>query len=211
MRLSARRLPLDGELEHILEITKMAQGFQGFPVRTPLASSQIVLLSTITANASSTVDVEFTQSIEYSEYIVVAAGVSVGTNGDSILCRVKQSGAYLTGTSYAYNVDRTATTTAANTLVSIVGTGVASVVIADNIASDSATNVDFELKFMRNLSTTAYTHKFTLNGVESSGSGVAKKINGLGTYIFQGTTQGFRFFASTGTISGTFKLYGLKS
>jgi hypothetical protein len=188
----------------------MAQGFQGFPVRTPLASSQIVLLSTVAAVAATSADIEWTQSADYMEYMIVCSECAVGTASDNIQARMKYSGSYQTAAGYKYQVERTGTATAANTFNSISGSGTTSIVLADAMSATADDLLFFTAFINRNLSASITSHMNWFGCQGGSATASSKKSNGT-AFFSNGILQGVRFFASTGTISGTFKLYGLKS
>lgn len=72
------------------------------PTWVAASAGALTLLSTITASASATVDVETTFNSTYRAYLIIGTGIFC-SSASSFLCRLKIGGAYITSASYAYH------------------------------------------------------------------------------------------------------------
>ncbi len=92
----------------------------GLKYTTPAAVNGWQYLSTVTAVAASTVDVETGFSATYDDYVIVASGVTFSAN-DTLRNRWKISGAYDTGANYDFSTYGGSTTAQTSIDTGIIG------------------------------------------------------------------------------------------
>ncbi len=170
----------------------------------------MVLLSTVTASSSSTVDIESTFNSTYDGYIIKGYGITFSSNAVQLRGRLKIGGSYQTAASYRWRNQITDTSggngydnSAGDTSMQLLyyttndGTGTASGHLEILIGSPSNST------FIKGISWDA---RFT----DHSGG---RERGGLGNGGYKGSTSaltGVQLFASSGTITaGTFRLYGI--
>ena len=178
------------------------------------ASSALVLLSTVTASSSATVDIETTFDSTYDAYLLVVSGMRVSSDGDTINVRLKIGGSYISSGTYIGNTTTQGSNTA-DTAGTAYGPGAGSTFIKfdpvgqGNGASESSNyNV-----YINTPSSTALQKQITWNGGSmSNGSSTQRQWYIAGAASNSGTSAltGIRFYAASGSIaSGSFRLYGI--
>jgi hypothetical protein len=176
------------------------------PSWTTIGSGALTLLSTVTASAAATVDIETTFNGTYDNYLIVASRVRLSFGSGNLLCRLKLGGAYDSGASaYSYTVGyvSSATWSGANS------SGAAQILIATDIYSN------FESQFTMMLSNptgTTYKKPVTWSGAfarDGSAGLIDELVLGAGGSTAVTALTGVRFLPSSGNISGTFRLYGI--
>lgn len=170
-----------------------------------------IYLSTVNASAASTADVETTFDSTYDQYVIIGSNVTISNAGQNFQIRLKIGGSYITTGTYGYTAQRTASN---NTTMYV------------NSSDDAAS----EIRFVESMgATSSKPSNFMLYVSTPSSTSVVKNVywNGqftydtatVATYSTTGTGRntntgaltGVRFFASAGTVSGTFRLYGIKN
>ena len=173
-------------------------------------SGAMVFLSTITATASSTVDVETTFNSTYDAYALVITDMRTSTSAD-IRARLKINGTYQT-TGYDYHCVRVDSTTTAYTADA--GNSFAYITFSGanmNPPSYSGSTSNYVLYTHNPTSTSRYKNIYW-SGFLTSNSGNLVYNHGAGSYMTATQAMtGIRFYGSTGTLSGTFRLYGIKN
>lgn len=165
------------------------------------------LLSTVTASASATVDVETTFDATYDNYLIVANSVIPATDGATLILRLKIGGAY-SATNYIGHYQ---------TLVSGTNTYSATANEADGIfiatAVGNVTNEGLNLTArIYNPAGTTLLNMVDGNVVHINNAGLVKGGAFFGANTVAGAVTGVRIMATSGNItSGTFRLYGLKN
>jgi len=168
-------------------------------------------LSTVTASAASTADVETTFNSTYDQYAIIGSGVSISSAGQNFQIRLKIGGSYITNSTYGYCYRFM---TGFNT-TEYPG------------SSDDAAS---EIRFCESLSaSTSKTSNFIVYVSNPSSTSLVKNIYWTGQFSYDtpnqsviycsgaarntntGALTGVRFFPSAGTVSGTFRLYGIKN
>ena len=174
----------------------------GAPTWVTPAGGAMVLLSTVTASASATVDIETGLSTTYDNYFIVATAVLTSSNV-AVYCRLKIGGSYLTGSVYGYhsgNITDFAATYSA-------------------LQSSSAT----EIRIMNGSSTAPSSFEMSIPDANASAHHAIRYLvssraggltalgggAGVGHSSTSGVLSGIRLFPPSGTISGTFRLYGI--
>jgi hypothetical protein len=170
-----------------------------------MGSGALVLLSTQTASASSTID--FTSSIDstYKKYIVDFSNVVAGTDNTDIQMRFQQGGSFVTSSNY-----NNATITCSETGVGQTANGHANVSrqILCDFGLDSVNPTSGTVEFYQPDLSVRTMCNWRLAGTKSDDLFVM--TYGAGCLELNAATTGVRFFMSSGTIAtGTFKLYGV--
>lgn len=178
------------------------------PTWVTASSGALVYLSTVTASASATVDIEnaFTA---YDRYIIEAVGVTVSSSTDiTFLARMKIGGSYLSTSTYSGHVSDCSSASGTYTATQAVdepGLPVLGNMSNGGVAGKSA-NFSFTVSTPASttLMKTAYWH-----GQAFKTDNTSRTVNGAGFNSGTAALTGIRFYASTGTVSGTFRLYGI--
>jgi hypothetical protein len=174
---------------------------------TTWASSSVpggwVFLSTVTASAAATADIETTFNSTYDNYVIVANGVFTGTT-TTLQARFRISGVWPT-TNYSYSLLSNSTTTVAGT-GNTVNTG-SGVQITPNLTTSSTNTINF-IFYVYNPSSITVVKNCSFNGY---GSTAGQQFTGGGLYNATTALTGVRFLGASGTITGTFRLYGIKN
>ena len=168
------------------------------------ASGALVYLSTVTASAASSVDVETGFGSTYDDYIIIGSGVFFSGAG-GLAARMKISGSYVTSSAYSHHVITSAPT--ATAYASIAGQSQAESRLQGT--NGGATVLDNAMSFQMNiLSVNSATYKTARSmGIGNSGefSDAVMKLQSS-----TGVLSGIRFLNyNGGTLTGTFKLYGV--
>jgi hypothetical protein len=167
------------------------------------------LLSTVTASAASTADVETTFDSTYDTYVIVASGVTVSTSTVAFRCRLKLGGAYNTSSLYHYHVTDTDPGSAAYS--AIVGAAQSSILMAQSPNNGTTASIDFRL-FLSNPEDTTTFKRVKFEGAFLNAGQSPEKMDGVG-HVKDVVTAltGVRFYPDSGTLSGTFRLYGINN
>ena len=177
----------------------------GAPSWVTASSGALVLLSTVTASAAATADVETGFSSTYNDYLIIVSGLFNSSSGTTLLGRLKIGGAYNTTGIYYWNTDTRAVNSALNVPEFAGGDTSFQLSAASGLGSQVGDN----------LSMSMYLLAVNNNGTKSiytDGAYALFNNKGGGTLGFannSGIVSGVRFFSSSGNITGTFKLYGI--
>jgi hypothetical protein len=176
----------------------------GAPIWQAPSSGALTLLSTVTASGAATADIETTFDGTYDNYIIIASRVRVGTFDDALWCRMKLGGSYLNGASdYSYTIANITAATYAGAKASA-----SRILLAVGLESSQ------ESQFQINLSNpngTTYKKIISWQGCIAWGGADRELVVGAGQSNSVTALTGIRIMASTGTITGTFRLYGIKN
>jgi len=167
-------------------------------------ASAMVLLSTVTATAAATVDIETTFNSTYDEYLIVGTNVKPSVDAN-LWCRLKLAGAYVASGYHHHTAIVTSAGTGYSAVVAPNSATVAQIVMSGTINGGepfaftlSVNNpAGSELKFVR--------WEGLSRSTNDSRSGIGHGMSG------NGVMTGIRFLLSTGTITGTFRLYGISN
>ena len=173
------------------------------------AGGTLVLLSTVTASSSATVDIETGFGATYDDYIIIADGVRPATDSVVLQCRFKLAGAYVSTSTYYYHKNISAASV--GTYSGVAQAAVAAIVISaalDN--ANAASNLNFTMD-IQNANTTSLAHAVAWRGSSLDLSGTLyEAAEGRGANSGTGALSGIRFLMESGNISvGTFRLYGV--
>ena len=170
------------------------------------AANGLVWLSTVTASASATVDIETTFNSTYDNYLLVASHITTSDTFVNIDCRLKLGGAYVTASDYYFAMTAVSSGAGAN-----VYTGEApGAATRIRIIQGSGGNASHRCGFSMNipiLGTVFRTVEW--HGYNARGETEHRLAAGAGMCANTGALTGVRIYATTGTISGTFRLYGI--
>jgi len=173
----------------------------GLPSWTTPSAGALILLSTVTASNSTTVDIETTFNSTYDVYVLIASALTLNGGSATLQMREKINGAYNTGSFY-YSHRMVANAVSTSDAFESTAT---SVTIIPNAPSTQGAGL-----YMRifNPSSTTLEKMILWEAYQTSGRyeyrGFAQNSSGT-----QALT-GIRFFASSQEIvSGTFRLYGV--
>lgn len=171
-----------------------------------------VLLSTVTASNSSTVDIETTFNSTYDAYIIVVSGFQTNTNNVTLNCRLKVNGTYQT--SNYYSVYQDYFSNYASNVYPIVNfaneTSIRVVPFMGNYLANM--NSASFIAYLTNPSSEELTKSIFIHGTTGAATSTTSmgSIHASGFYQGTATLTGVRFFLSSGTVRvGTFRLYGV--
>lgn len=176
------------------------------------SSAGLVLLSTVTASASATADIETTFDSTYDEYLIVATGVVPATDGGILRCLLKVGGSYQTS-SYFYVAVSPRSDSA--TFASVVSQSGTYIQIGEPAGASNETDggMNLEVRVPEPSQTTRRKHVYW-NGTSNAPTGNSSRhsvLSGSGRYNGSASAlTGVRFQFSSGNITtGTFRLYGI--
>jgi hypothetical protein len=164
----------------------------------------LVYLSTVTAAGAASADIETGFSATYDEYLLIATGVRSAGNV-SMLMRLKMGGAYLeTGSPYVSHCD--VSSWGSTAYAGIIGaTAYVQIGGTNQLYADATAVVAFELR-LHDANSARYKN-FTTKGWNAYHG---TKLDCGGHVANTGVVSGIRIYPSSGTITGTFRLYGIK-
>ncbi len=175
------------------------------------ASGALVLLSTVTANNSSTVDVENTFDSTYDVYIIQATGVTMATNNVGMRVRLKIGGSYLSTNVYSYAGDHTSQADTAYQATQSISDNAIEIVASGDIGNASTEYTSFVMR-LDQVSSTALYKTITWQGMSLDTGGAYVNQRGGGRVSNAGALTGVRFLSTSGNIAaGSFRLYGYKN
>lgn len=171
------------------------------------SSGALTLLSTVTASASATVDVETTFDSTYDAYMLVVSGAKPATDSVSLLARMKIGGSYITTSTY---ISTGGYTSLAGNQETTLATEIT--LVSGVWGNDAASSCDVVI-YIFNPSSTAFKKQIRYEATSlriDTGATQVQTRSGLGVNNGTAALTGIRFFASSGNISaGKFRLYGL--
>jgi hypothetical protein len=183
----------------------------GLPTWTTVGSGALTLLSTVTASASATVDIESTFSSTYDSYMLVGTGITAANDGVNLFAQMKLGGAYDTGANYVFHTQHS--TSAATTYQATNSAGATSIRIfgGDGISNNASASGNFTM-YISNPSSTALRKQIYFTGSCVSYSLVHIHACGSGHNTATTALTGIRLFLGSGNItSGKFRLYGISN
>ena len=175
------------------------------PTWAAASSGALVLLSTVTASASATVDVETGFSSTYDDYMITVSGLFNSSSATTLLGRLKLGGTYNTTGMYYWNTatrqvnGSTQTPEYAGSDTSI------------QLSAASGLGGSIGDNFSMSMFLLAVNNSGT-KSIYTNGAYALYNNKGGGTLGFANSSDvlsGVRFFSSSGNLTGTFKLYGI--
>lgn len=172
-----------------------------------VGGGSMILLSTVTASNSATVDIETTFDSTYDAYMLVVSGATPVTDSVSLLARMKIGGSYVTTSTYISTGGYTSLAGNQQTTLATEITLVSSV-----WGNDAASSCDVVI-YIFNPSSTAFKKQIRYEATSlriDTGVTQIQTRSGVGSNDNTGALTGMRFFASSGNINaGKFRLYGI--
>lgn len=168
-----------------------------------------VYLSTVTASASATVDIETTIDSTYQSYVIVFENVAMVNTAVSLYCRLKISGAYHSGASdYNWNYF----TLEGGTVSGNSDTADSEILLTNDIENDTQHAISGKI-ILHNPSNTSTKKRiqWELLDWRDSISRQRMTVGQATDSSSNAAVTGVRFLASSGNIgTGTFKLFGIR-
>lgn len=185
----------------------------GAPTWAAAGGGSWIYLSTVTASAASTVDVETTFNSTYDMYALIFSGFYFDSGGAStIRFRLKINGSYQTSADYgfaAFTAESTTTGRAGSSgTATSIGTG-----FGYNYGGNSSNYASGTIYIQKPELTSTYKNIWGDIGGQSSTSFVRDIFTGGYMSNTSSTLTGIRFIPANGssTMTGTFRLYGIKN
>jgi len=170
------------------------------------ASAALVLLSTVNAAGSATVDIETTFNSTYDNYMIVASGITCVTSG-ILKGKFKLGGTY----SGDYDFHVTNQSDSSTAYSALAAESVVNFTTLDNLDSGASSTAGFVMYIYKPSSTTLKKQATWTGGVNrlNASSSVVLCTGAVG--VSQSTAlTGVQFFMASGNITlGTFRLYGI--
>jgi len=167
------------------------------------ASSGLIYIVTVTASNSTSADIDNAMSA-YDRYVIKCEGVKFATTGQTINARLKVGGSYQTA-DYGY-IEQS--NIASNTTFNATrNAGSAAAIVLSQAGSNSAESVaDFDIEISKPADTATYKKIQAKDSIQ-----IATVVGGIdaeGAYVAStAALTGVRVYASSGNITGTFRLY----
>ena len=180
------------------------------PTWVTASASGLTLLSTVTASASATVDIETTFSSTYDKYLLAVSGVVMDTDGENIVMRLKIGGTYLATSTYVnFRINGSSASTTISGENTSVAAPTSSQAITGSTGNVGGENTSFNM-YIHNPASTTLQKLYFIDGATHTAAGEVRLIKWVGFNTNTAALTGVRFIPSFGTISsGTFRLYGL--
>lgn len=184
-------------------------------IASTISDGAVVLLSTVTANNSATVDVETTFDGTYDKYVLEIVGLVPQTTGTHLSARLKLGGSYVTS-NYVFGLLYTASSAAGGAISYDTSTSTAEtsvIQVARSISNNAGDNTHIQIHIANPASTSFFKHIHWIGSAMNDGGPTTKFLHGHGgEHATTSAMTGIRFLMSSGNItSGTFRLYGIKN
>jgi hypothetical protein len=171
------------------------------------SSAGLTHLSTVTASGASTVDIETTFDSTYDTYQLIVTDLTVSNDGANLFMRHKIGGSYITTGTYDFVTRRYDTDGNATSYSNGFGNG-SNINVMIGLGNDAHATADLVM-YISNPTDTA-TRKITRwHGNYFEDDNDIHYVWGIGFNSGTSALTGIRFYLSTGTITGTFRLYGI--
>jgi len=180
------------------------------PTWTTPSAGALVFLSTVTASASATVDIETTFSSTYDEYLIVVDNLVPSVDAIELYCRLKVGGTYAT-TNYVFHASRpsSVSTSYAADSAAIASPATQITILGNsNLSSDATATAHVEIRVSNPASTTK-VKTIHWKGVCMNTINELQSIVGAGANTASTALTGVRLYASSGNLSCTARLYGI--
>ena len=172
-----------------------------------LSAGALTFLSTVTASASATVDIETTFNATYDNYFLVISELVAATTGATLKCLLKLGGVYDTSASYSYYYGSGSAGSA--TLTAAGAAGATSIILVGAQQPIAGRSLSLQM-YITNVSSTTLTKGITHNACSWDNISGLQATNGASSSLVLTAMTGIRFFMSSGNItSGKFRLYGI--
>jgi hypothetical protein len=193
-----RKVAGAGTTDPSLDATNWAKAVDTGP------SGSLILLSSITASAAATVDIETGFSATYDDYLIVGSGVRSSASGASIKALLKIGGAYITAGYDGVMVYSSSLGTA--DVYSASANGADAWIASTNNGTTDAAGIQIQLFDANSSSVKAVTSTGGSNQLPTTS--LFNFRSGFGCRT-AGVLSGVRIKPNSGTITGNFRLYGI--
>lgn len=171
---------------------------------TAPAAGAMTYISTVNASGASTVDIEGFDPT-YDKYIITAENVTCGSDS-SVSARVKIAGAYVTTSTYNWHLS--IPNSSSTSYASNAGASQTSIRIIGGLGSAGVASWTTEIHSPAGTVNRKIINTF---GGAIDGNGYMVSTTGAGTNSGTGAVTGLQFIPGSGTLTGTFRLYGIKN
>ena len=171
---------------------------------TAPAAGAMTYISTVNASGASTVDIEGFDPT-YDKYIITAENVTCGSDS-SVSARVKIAGAYVTTSTYNWHLS--IPNSSSTSYASNAGASQTSIRIIGGLGSAGVASWTTEIHSPAGTVNRKIINTF---GGAIDGNGYMVSTTGAGTNSGTGAVTGLQFIPGAGTLTGTFRLYGIKN
>jgi hypothetical protein len=181
------------------------------PTWVTASSGALILLSTVTASNSATVDIETTFDSTYGQYMLVMNNVDITASASDFWIQMKISGSYVTGYSYYAAVEKTSASSATyqGATQTIAAFNGVKMLAGTDCSTTAGTSLNCVM-YIHAPSDTTFQKQVEWIGKYINTSDVLAKTCGTGGNTGTGALTGLRFYKTSGNItSGTFRLYGI--
>lgn len=168
----------------------------------PASASGLTLLSTVTAVAAATVDIETGFSGTYDNYLIVGSDI-YGSGVGFVLGRLKIGGVYLTAGYDAASITNTASGGSVGVVNSTNLSAVSRLFLVD---VDANCRAGITMRIFAANSSARKAVEFDSSYTQATDS--TRLMGSIGNRT-AGVLSGVRMYGATGTITGTFRLYGI--
>ena len=166
-----------------------------------IPASTVVFLSAVTASASATVDLETTFSSTYDVYMITGTGIKPSVDNDYLRMLLKVGGSYVTS-AYRYM----AAVTSAGSVAATTSNSAAHIDTGLPMSNADFANI---IIYVYTPASTTARKMITWQGACNQSGGNMNSSVGSGVNDSTSALTGVRIKASSGNISGTFRLYGI--
>jgi hypothetical protein len=169
-------------------------------------------ITSVTGSVSATIDLESSYDSTYAMYAIVGEGMFSSTNSTKVQILLKIGGSYVAATSYRYAAGGLDSSSA--TLSADVGNSSAVIETSnDNTLSNASDTTANIIVYIPNpSSTTLYKTAFgQVFGGNGDNDAIWSQFVGFARGAATSALTGVRFKASSGNLTGTFRLYGIKN
>jgi hypothetical protein len=173
---------------------------------TPGGGGALVYLSTVSASGAATADITTGFSATYDDYLIIGSGIFCSLNGISLYCQIRIGGVWYTTNTYKYHVNKSTVSSA--TYAANVATADTKLIFGDSSLSNSVDSSSTLNLWAMDVNDTTVNKALFGNGVGGANNSVTA-ANCFITGTTGGALDGIRFYSASGTITGTFKLYGI--
>lgn len=171
------------------------------------AGGGLIFLSSVTASASATVDIETTFDSTFDWYMITITDLITDTDDIDIVARMKLGGSYDAGANYRYHTH--IMNSNAGTYSSVSSNAATEFELMQQVGNTAGEGAQMVLQ-LSGPSGTALAKKLQWHGVTTGNSGQARCAVGGGLNTSTTALTGVRFFTRSGNItSGIFSLYGI--
>ena len=173
--------------------------------RAPVTSGE-VLLSTVTASSSATVQLTYGGVDLYDKFIVVATGVVAATDTATLMCEIYQDSAFVTSGYYAHLASPTS---GAATYSGAAQSNTANIQVTTALDNTSESGADITMNIAVKPAGSQKGLHWTGRHFDNTAK-VETLLIGAASNDLNGVIQGIKFYMSSGNItSGIFNLYGV--